>query len=83
MPDKFRRRYGDLMWGKFDYPVTPTQKKSLDGVAYVLGFSPGRTEREAGFTYFYSQDPYSGEVIIGQNHRSLNVNRDGRITSNG
>lgn len=80
---KFPGRRGDLKWGMYDYPVTRTQKAALDGLWYMLSGLPKAYDPpnlpEGGF---YSQYPTNGIVIIGLNHRSVSVHRNGRITSN-
>lgn len=80
---KFKGRPGDLVWGRYDYPVTRTQKDALDGIWYMLGGLPRAFNQEdlpAGG--FYSQRESSGAVIIGLHHQSVSVHRSGRITSN-
>lgn len=77
---KFPRRRGDLKWGVYDFPVTRTQKEALDGLWYMMGGSGVYSEMPQGG--FYSQTPSNGDVVIGMNHRSINVHRSGRITSN-
>lgn len=80
---KFAGRPGDLKWGKYDYPVTRTQKDSLDGLVYMLYGLPRALDNpdlwQAGF---YSQNPSDGGVIIGVNHQSVTVDRNGRVMSN-
>ena len=78
---KFEGRPGDFSWGKYDYPVTRTQKETLDGLQYMMSGLPKSLE---GLPqgYFCSQRPDNGDVVIGLNHQSVNVDRNGRITSN-
>jgi hypothetical protein len=80
---KFPGLPGDLKWGKFDYPVTRSQKNTLDGLHYMMSGLPkhSRTD-DVPIGYFCSQRPHSGDVIIGLNHESVTVNRQGRIKSN-
>lgn len=80
---KFEGRRGDSTWGTYDYPVTLTQKKSLEGIWYMLSGLPKATGNLNGLPAegFYSQDPGNGDVIIGLFHHSVYVHRDGRITS--
>lgn len=81
---KFAGHKGDLTWGKYDFPVTRTQKSTLDGLWYMMSglprSHPMNGDMPAG--YFCSQRPSSGDVVIGLNHQSVNVHRNGRITSN-
>lgn len=83
---KFEGRSDDLVWGKYDYSVTRTQKQALDGLMHVLyGLSPGqinRGDRDLPNGGFYSQRPNDGAVLIGIHHRSVTVYRSGRIKSN-
>lgn len=80
---KFAGRPGDLKWGKYEYPVTPTQKLSLEGLVYLVHGLP-RALRQPDLWQggFYSQNPSDGGVIFGLNHQSVTVKRDGRIVSN-
>ncbi len=81
----YKDRKGDLVWGRFDYSVTRTQKATLDGIWNLFrslprGYdSPDDGSPQGGF---YSQNPSTGAVIVGLNHRSVTVHRTGRITSN-
>lgn len=80
---KFAGRPGDRTWGKYDYPVTITQKASLDGLVYMLsGLPRAQNQPDLWQGGFYSQNPTDGGVIIGIEHQSLTVHRSGRITSN-
>src|SRR4051794_30217173 len=80
---KFAGRPGDLKWGKYEYPVTPTQKLSLEGLVYLLhGLPRALDSKDLWQGGFYSQNPRDGGVIIGLNHQSVTVDRNGRITSN-
>lgn len=80
---KFKGRPGDLRWGKHNYPVTRTQKESLDGLEYILSSLPRALDSpELWQAGFYSQSPNDGGVIIGLNHQSVTVDRNGRVTSN-
>jgi len=81
---KFAGRKGDLTWGAYDYPVTKTQKATLDGVWYMMSELP-RAPGGSGYLpdgLFYSQRPDNGVVIIGLFHCSISVHRNGRVTSN-
>jgi hypothetical protein len=80
---KFDSHRGDLKWGKFDYPVTKTQKATLDGLWYMMSGLP-KAYDDDGLPQggFYSQNEKTGAVTIGLHHRSVNVHRSGRITSN-
>lgn len=77
---KFAGRRGDLKWGVYDFPVTRTQKAALDALWFIMG--GGGTYSVLPADGFYSQTESDGTVIIGLNHRSVNVHRDGRVTSN-
>jgi hypothetical protein len=83
---KFAGRRGDLKWGKYDYPVTKTQKATLDGLLYMMSGLPtwhpanGYPLMPEG--YFCSQYPSDGRVVMGLNHQSVSVHRNGRVTSN-
>lgn len=79
----FAGRRGDLTWGEYNYPVTRTQKETLDGLWYMMSGLPqagfGQKIPEGGF---YSQRENNGDVIIGLHHCSVAVHRNGRITGN-
>lgn len=81
---RFAGRSGDLKWGKYDYPVTKTQKATLDGLWYMMSglprAHPANGDMPVG--YFCSQRPSDGVVIMGLHHQSVSVHRNGRITSN-
>jgi hypothetical protein len=85
---KFPGRKGDFHWGIYDYPVTFTQKATLDGLWYMLSGLPKALGQEDKGDYalpqgcYYSQNSNDGGVIIGLNHQSVTVHRNGRITSN-
>lgn len=82
-PMRYKGKPRDLKWGKYDYPVTPSQKKTLEALWYMMSGLPRSPEN--GFTpvgYFCSQRVDTGTVIIGLNHESINVHRSGHITSN-
>lgn len=88
---RFKGKRSDLKWGKYDYPVTRTQKDTLDGLWYMMSglprtYNPEEARDPRGYTLpeggFYSQRPDNGSVIIGLHHFSVTVNRWGRITSN-
>jgi hypothetical protein len=83
---KFEGRRGDLVWGKYNYPVTRTQKAALDGIWYMMSKLPRGIQQEGKWALpdggFYSQRPENGDVVIGLYHQSLNVHRNGRVTSN-
>lgn len=82
-PRRFQARPGDHRWGKYDYPVTPTQKKALEALMYMtsgLPRAPGNPNLpEEGF---YSQRSDNGAVIFGINHQSVTVMRSGRMYAN-
>ena len=81
---KFSARYADLTWGKYDYPVTPIQKRTLEGLEYMMSGLP-RTDPKNGDIpagYFCSQRPDNGDVVIGLYNHSVSVNRNGRVTAN-
>jgi hypothetical protein len=78
---KFAGRPGDFSWGKYDYPVTRTQKEALDGLRYLMsGLPQSREGIPEG--YFCSQRPDNGDVVMGLHHQSVTVDRNGRVTSN-
>lgn len=81
---KFAGRRGDLAWGKYDYPVTRTQKTTLNGLKNLMTGLPHTDigDRSLPEGYFCSQRPDNGGVIVGLHHRSVTVHRSGRITSN-
>lgn len=81
---KFPGRNGDLTWGIYDYPVTCTQKATLDGLTNLMSGLPRAQGRDGLWQNgFYSQNVKDGGVIFGLNHQSVTVHRNGRITSNG
>lgn len=84
LPLKFKAKTGDLRWGKYDYPVTRSQKQSLDGIMNLFDTLLPRSSENPKMPHdgFYSQLPLNGAVIIGINHRSVTVNRHGRVISN-
>lgn len=80
---RFTGRRNDLVWGKFDFSVTRTQKATLDGLWYMLSGLPRvymAGDLPAGG--FYSQREDTGDVVIGLYHQSVSVHRNGRISSN-
>lgn len=80
---KFAGRRGDLKWGKYDYPVTRTQKDTLDGLVYMFSGLPRAYENpDLWQEGFYSQHAGDGGVIIGLKHQSVTVDRQGRVMSN-
>jgi hypothetical protein len=83
---RFAGRKGDLTWGRFDYPVTRTQKATLDGLWHMMNGLPRGYEQRGSYALpeggFYSQRPDTGDVVIGLHHHSVNVHRNGRITGN-
>jgi hypothetical protein len=72
----------DVTWSEFRYPVTRTQKETLNGVWYLLSGTPNPQGNEMPRGGFYSQRPDTGAVIVGLDHRSVTVHRTGRITVN-
>lgn len=78
----FSGRRGDLTWGIYDYPVTRTQKAALEGLKYMMSGLPRALDNVIPEGYFCSQRADNGTVIIGLHHCSVNVDRNGRITSN-
>jgi hypothetical protein len=81
---RFEGRRGDLTWGIYNYPVTQTQKETLDGLWYMMTGLPRAHPANGNMPkgFFCSQRPESGDVVIGLNHYSVSVHRSGRITSN-
>lgn len=83
---KFAGRRGDLTWGKYDYPVTKTQKATLDGLWYMMSGLPRGFQQTGSWALpdggYYSQTEENGDVIIGLHHQSVTVHRNGRLTSN-
>lgn len=89
---QFKGRRGDLKWGKYKYPVTRTQKETLDGLRYMMRGLPRAPVTNDDIThpssddipvgYFCSQRANNGDVVIGLNNHSVSVHRSGRITSN-
>lgn len=73
----------NLKWGLYDYPVTQTQKNTLDGLWHMMSDLPraynSPTLPEGAF-YFQRSD--NGDVIIGLYHCSVSVHRDGLLTIN-
>lgn len=81
---RFTGRRGDLIWGVGDFPVTRTQKATLDGLRFIMSRLPRAHPSNGNMPsgYFCSQHPDNGDVVIGMHHCSVNVHRNGRITSN-
>lgn len=85
---RYLAKRGDVTWGVYDYPVTRSQKETLDALCHMLGGLPRVTARTAVGSAalpkgaFYSQHPETGEVMIGLHHRSVSVHRTGRMTPN-
>ena len=81
---RFVGRRGDLTWGKFDYPVTKSQKSALDGLWYMMTGLPRQDPPNGHLPQglFYSQRPDTGVVIIGLHQYSVNVHRSGLIVGN-
>lgn len=73
IPTRFRRKYGDLSWGAYDYAVTPTQLTTVTAVHSVLKDLPN---------YFCSQNVFDGTIIIGAEQKSMDIKRDGRVYPN-
>ena len=81
--DGFQPRRGDLRWGPFGYPVTKTQKASVEGVVFLLTSLPRAFGANALWQKgFYSQNPRTGAIIMGLDHHSVSIHRDGRVTAN-
>ena len=81
---RFPGRPGDFTWGKYDYPVTRTQHETLDGLWYMMSGLP-RAHPDNGDMpkgYFCSQRSDNGDVVMGLNHHSVSVDRNGRVTAN-
>jgi hypothetical protein len=81
---RFKGRKGDLTWGRYNYPVTQSQKDTLDGLEYLMRGLPRAHPANGDIPegYFASQNLLDGGVIIGLHHNSVTVHRTGRITSN-
>lgn len=79
---KYAGKRGDLTWGKYGYPVTRTQKAALDGLWYMMSKLPRAYNSDIPAGGFCSQREDNGDVIIGLHYCSVNVHRNGRITSN-
>lgn len=80
---KFAGRRGDLKWGRHDYPVTQTQKVSLDALLNLMSGLPRAYNQPDLWEHgFCSQNAGHGGVIFGVNHQSVTVGRDGRLYSN-
>jgi hypothetical protein len=79
---KFVGRRGDLKWGPYDYPVTKTQKITLEGLHNIMKGVPRTNRGKMPAGYYGSQRPSDGGIIVGLNHYSVTVHRNGRITSN-
>lgn len=80
---RYKGKKGDLTWGKYDYPMTPTQKATLDGLLlFVNGLPRAYNQPDLWQGGFYSQRVDTGAVVIGLNHQSVSVHRTGRITAN-
>lgn len=80
---KYPGRRGDLTWGAYEYPVTASQKITLDALWYMMSGLPRASEISSlPRGGFYSQRSDNGDVVIGLNHESVSVHRSGRITSN-
>lgn len=77
---KFKKRTGDLTWGKYDYPVTRSQKAALDGIMNLFSMLP--EDLRGPSTLFYSQTVLNGDVVIGIYLRSVTVTRHGRVIGN-
>lgn len=78
---QFKGRRGDLTWGKYEYPVTRTQKETLDELRYLMTGLPhvGIPNENLPKGYFCSQRPDNGEVVIGLHGYSVSVRRNGRL----
>lgn len=83
---KFEGSKGDLVWGTYAYPVTKTQKETLDGLRHLMNGLPRARSLSANGEfpdeYYCSQRSDNGDVIIGLHRNSVSVHRNGRITSN-
>lgn len=82
-PQRYRGKPRDKKWGKYDYPVTPSQKRVLEAIWYMLSGQPKAYLNDSlPQNCFYSQRTDDGTVIIGLNQESINVYRSGHIASN-
>lgn len=79
---KFAGKRGDETWGPYNYPVTPSQKMTLEGLEYMMSGLPTWPTNGRPKGFFCSQMPNTGVVVIGLNHRSITVHRNGRIERN-
>jgi hypothetical protein len=79
---KFEGQPNDLVWGRRDYPVTRTQKATLDGLRYMMTGLPHSDHDDIPQGYFCSQNESNGDVVIGLHHHSVSVHRNGRLTAN-
>ena len=81
---RFRGRRDDLKWGIYDYPVTSTQKRTLEGLHHMMNGLPRAHPANGNMPkgYFCSQRIDTGTVVVGLHHHSVSVHRDGRITAN-
>jgi hypothetical protein len=80
---KFKGRPGDLTWGPFGYPVTQTQKAAVEGIVFMLSSLPRAfNQPDLWQNGFYSQNPATGAIIMGLDHHSVSIHRNGRVTAN-
>lgn len=81
---KFRGLPGDLTWGVYNYPVTRTQKETLEGLHYMMTGLPRAHPANGDMPqgYFCSQRESNGAVVVGLHHHSVSVYRTGRIRGN-
>lgn len=68
---RFQARPGDQTWGRFNYPVTITQKNALDAVLHLFAGT--------GFEMIHSQKTCNGDVILVIEGRSVTIKRSGRM----
>jgi len=81
--NEFKGRRNDTTWGKYDYPVTQTQKAALEGLWFMTRGLPRAVDNpDLPKGCFYSQHPITGAVIFGLFHRSVSVLRNGRVVAN-
>lgn len=70
---QFQKKSGDRLWGTYKYPVTGSQHQTVESLYALIRSMPA---------FFCSQHGRTGAVIMGAEHRSVEVKRDGKVYEN-
>jgi len=81
--DQYPGEFGDLTWGKPDYPVAPVQKEALDILWSLLtGLAVSKAQvKQIIVIAGHAQNPYNGTVTLNLFHHVIHVERNGHIVA--